>query len=478
MAKNLLEDNSFYCLDNKIDGFKTITKTLFEDLIGFLKNNNNLLNTKGSEYIQVLNQHRGQENRDTFILRYFQEKDKNNNYVDCIQTGNFVGKIYLPGKIPVLEVNIGVRFDEENSTNVLEFLLDYTHSLYAKSIKYAEQNSQKKTNDIIKVLISKLFVQSLSKAFIMGLPKTYKEIYDNSYSPKGRIDLINLISHELPFKGKTPHIKNERVVVESIALVLLKAIDVLIYDIYGISKTASKNKKTIEKNPYANEIATLSKIKSAIQQSITIQFLSKEIIYQALKHQVLNNPIYSEYKVALFYANLILNGLKEPKVGKNTTEIYGYVTDVSVLWENFLAKLIKDNLSEDWIVDIEPKLKLVAINPGFYNFTNTMYPDLIVRNEVQKKVMVFDAKFKRSNGVFDRDDFYKTVSYITYYQNSGYEVILSGQIYPDTKLKKINENVKLFESNTDFRFFGVDLKKFIKSDEECRFISIIKDKTR
>jgi len=455
-----LVDNSRYVIDGDISGFKKIKIEYFKKLVKYLKSINNILTTKDSQYIQILNQHRGQEDKDNFILRYYQEK-VDGKYVDCIQTGNFIGKLYLlDGKQP-LEVDIGIRFEKEGATGVLEFLLDYTHSLYAKSIDFNYKKNTKKTNDIVKMLLSKLFLQSLSKAFVMGLPKVYKKIYDTNYSPKGKIDLVNLIAKELPFKGKTPHIKNEKVVVESIAILLLKSIDILLHDVYSISKGKKEEKLS---KPYQKEISALSKIKSEIKQSINQKYLDKSTIRKALTHQVLKHPIYSEYKKTLFYANLILNGFKEPNISDTTGQVYGYVTDVSVLWENFLVKLLEQNIDDKWEVKAEPKLKLFKEIPSFKNnYNNSMFPDIVLKHKTEKKVMVFDAKFKRTQR-FNREDFYKTATYISYYQSRGYEIVLCGQIYPDIELEQINKNLYYFESEIDFRFFGLKLEEFVKDD--------------
>ena len=133
---------------------------------------------------------------------------------------------------------------------------------------------------------------------------------------------------------------------------------------------------------------------------------------------------------------------------------YGYLVDISKIWENFLIKLLERNISDKWKILPEPPLKLFKNRPDNSNFANIMYPDIVLLNEEEKKVMVFDAKFKSSTW-FNREDFYKTATYISYYQNQGYGVVLSGQIYPDKDNKKINENLGFLGSDADFRLFGI-----------------------
>ena len=69
-------------------------------------------------------------------------------------------------------------------------------------------------------------------------------------------------------------------------------------------------------------------------------------------------------------------------------------------------------------------------------------------------------------------------TYISYYQNHGYKVVFSGQIYPDIEAGKINENLGFLASETDFRFFEIDLKEFVNLTKkgEIKFLQIVKNK--
>ncbi|GAB6044735.1 hypothetical protein JCM11957_03330 [Caminibacter profundus] len=107
---------------------------------------------------------------------------------------------------------------------------------------------------------------------------------------------------------------------------------------------------------------------------------------------------------------------------------------------------------------------------------NEMRPDIVLYHKSKNKVIIFDAKFKRSVW-FNREDFYKTATYISYYQNKGYDVVLAGQIYPDKELNKINENIGFLDSDIDFRFFGINLNDITQiRDEINNFIEIVKKK--
>jgi len=458
-----LVDNSKYISDKVDDSsYKTLKSSEFNKLKGLLKNNSFCLND--FDKVNLLNNPK--ENMNILTL-------KNENGVEYIQTGNLVGTFYFIDKT-IHTVNIGLRFDKKNDNSILEFLLDYTYSIYDNSINIGNKKSNNKSNKVMELLLTKMFINSISKASVMGLPTIYQESYENSYNFNGRIDINRLITQETPFKGKTPHIKNERVVVKSIASVILKAIDVLYFS--TISK-APKNKA--EKEEYLQEelpkLSPLLNIKNIIKQSIKSQLITKKLINEALNHRVLKHPAFYEYKNSLYIASLILEGFKPPKTDDIKGQSIGYLIDISRVWENFLVKLLSDNISDDWSIQREPELKLFKNRPNINNLSNYMLPDIVILNKNKKQIMIFDAKFKNSKW-FNREDFYKTTTYISYYQNNNYKVIISGQIYPDKNLNDINQNLGFLDSDTDFRLFGIDIvNEVINKNSKIQFIDIIKE---
>jgi 5-methylcytosine-specific restriction endonuclease McrBC regulatory subunit McrC len=87
--------------------------------------------------------------------------------------------------------------------------------------------------------------------------------------------------------------------------------------------------------------------------------------------------------------------------------------------------------------------------------------------------MVFDAKYKRmkfitgigdeKRGDLDRSDFFQIHTYISYYQNDGYDVIAGGLLYPMEKVydKKECFSETLFgkDNTTKFIVDGIELLK-------------------
>jgi 5-methylcytosine-specific restriction endonuclease McrBC regulatory subunit McrC len=420
----------------------------------------NPLTTKDLESVEFLKNTEDRES-ETFIL-----KIETINGKKVLQTGNMIGEFYFKtyktkDKIAVLhKISIGLRFDKDSSNDLLEYLLNYTNALYPNEIKFGNSNKKPKTrsNSIVELLLSNLFVYSISKANVMGLPKVYVEMEEKDYSVRGRINLQHLISQEIPFKGKTPYIRNVRVVVTSIGSVLLKTITIVLSKIKSFS--------------------TLIEIRNDLLLENITSHLSVKILHEALNHQVLKHPAFLEYKNTLYLASLILKGFKKPEPDQVEGLFYGYLVDTSKLWENFIVRLLEQHISDEWKIMQEPKLKLFKNRPdNIFGLSNYMLPDIVMINEDKKQIMIFDAKFKNSKW-FNREDFYKTTTYISYYQNhnNNYKVITSGQIYPDKNLNDINQNLGFLDSDTDFRLFGIDIvNEVINKNSKIQFIDIIKE---
>jgi len=435
MAQINLNDNTRYYLECT-DGIQEYEKKCLKDAdFKILEKFPNPLTTSNLEGVEVISKKNSDENENLIFKIVTKNGEK------YLQTGNMIGEFYFKlTEKTIHTITIGLRFDKDGSTNILEYLLNYANAIYPNRVDFStkEDDKKKKSNNIIKILLSNLFTHSLSKAFVMGLPTEYQDILENDYSVRGRIDLNRLISQELPFKGKTPCVRHERVVVNSIAIVLLKAINIIQHQVDV-------------------DFPNLSKVKSTLKQSNISNIISVNDIREALNHRVLQHPSFYEYKNTIYLATLILKGFKTPKIDEIRGLYYGYLVDISKIWENYLVKLIGQHINTPWEVESEPELKLFKNRPDFKNtFANVMRPDIVVKNEALKKIMVFDAKFKQSQ-YFNREDYYKTVSYVSYYQNRGWTVILSGQIYPDINLKETNENVGFLDSEVDFGFFGINL---------------------
>ncbi len=459
MADIVLTDNTRYFVNSEItddkihliDNIKFIGKKLLTVIKSIP---HNPLTTNNIDGVEFLEKDDGRKS-DTLILKVVTK-----NGETYVQTGNMIGEFYCK-KTPkqILKITIALRFDDakDKPNKILEYLLNYANEIYPNEIDLNSNENSKKSNKIVELLLTKMFTNSLAKANVMGFPTMYQEIYEKDYNVRGSIDIQRLISQELPFKGKTPYVKNERVIIESIGSVLLAAISIL-------------------QDNTGNSYPILSKLRSELKQSGINNIINHKILNDAIHHRALDNPLYSEYKTSLYIASMILKGFKTPKPDKMQGLFYGYLVDISKIWENYLVKFFESSFSEEWEVKSEVILNLFSNCPNFTNMKNEMRPDIVLYHKTDtKKVMVFDAKFKSSKW-FNREDFYKTVAYVSHYQNNGYEVVLSGQIYPDIDLNEINKNIGLLDTNIDFRFFGIDLFHDKITDGTNAFIKILQEK--
>jgi len=459
-----LVDNRRYYLDTSLKPDESPSKVINNQIKYFcsqtvfstIKKFPNPLTTSNLDDVEFIERKDDRED-ETLVLKVVTK-----NGETYIQTGNMIGEFYFKSGNKPCQINIGLRFDKEENNNILEYLLNYANAVYPNKIELnpTKNKNKKKQNSIVKLLLSKMFSNSISKAFVMGLPTHYQEFNESGYNVRGKIDINRLVSKELPFKGITPYTRNEKIIEQNIGAILLKAIEIIEREYMPIS--------------------VLSSIKSTLKQAGIKPIITPTTIQKAFRSRVLRNAIFSEYKNSLNLAIMIINGFQTPDFKNTNGVFYGYLTDISKIWENYLVKLLRTNISDEWEIEIEPEIKLFKddeikrLEPKLNKFINYMKPDIVLKHKTEKKVIVFDAKFKQSSW-FNREDFYKTATYISYYQNQKYDVLLGGQIYPDVKADKINENLGFLDSDVDFRFMGIDLadRDNIKNNEQ-NFIEIIK----
>ncbi len=291
-----------------------------------------------------------------------------------------------------------------------------------------------------------MFIQKLEKAFLLGLPKAYISVNHHEMKLKGKMDINRYIKYDIPFKGKMSSTSREQREIQEIIDVFYKAIAI------------------IEKNEFSTK--NISHIKIHLKQHKSNKYVSNKTMTKAIKSKALQNPIFAPYKKVLEYAQFIINAsnLEEKKGGSEKT--FGFLVDVAELFEIYLVKLLQHAMPE-WEVIHEDPLLVYANN--FYK--RRMFPDIIIKNKHNNKVMVFDAKYKRMNfnpgigdgkyGDLDRSDFFQINTYMSYYNNQeNVTLIAGGLLYPmESNLNKTeqSESRKAHSNN----WFGDESIKFI-----------------
>lgn len=454
-------------VDNYLSNFNDTEKYYFkfEGEVKRIKNDKIII----SEKIDVLlNNYQSKSPNNTFFS-FFKDKEKTkskkeddliisikkdgDNYI--AQTGNYVGKFKWQG----LEIDIKSRF----SNTFLERMLNFANDIFLDDASITGKDS-KNDLDISKYIIYYMFVQDLEKAFLLGLPKSYRSVEHHEMKLKGKIDINKFIKYDIPFQGKISSVSREQKEIQEIIDVLYKAI------------------KIIDKNKFNTK--NISHIKTHLKEYKSNNYVSNEMINKALKSKALQNPIFAPYKKVLEYARFIINGnnIEEKSDGKQET--FGFIINVAELFEIYMTKLLQKEFSE-WMIE-SPKIELYDTPKMFYQ--RKIIPDIVMIKD--NDVIVFDTKYKKmlmrgtKENIWDvdRNDFFQINTYMSYYQNhyNKYNVKIGGLLFPIEKSFKENKNIchsDIWFGNPATKFIvdGIDLSNLEEAkDDENKFAPISK----
>ena len=387
------------------------------------------------------------KNEDALVISLIKKEDETYN----AQTGNFVGKFFWHD----LEINIGSRF----SDSFLKRMLNFANNVFLDDVDVSGHIVNKeKDSDISKFVLYYLFVQSLEKAFLLGLPKTYQTINHHESKFKGKVNINAFIRNDIPFTGKISSTSREQKEITEIIDVLFKAVKIISY-----SQFSTKN---------------ITHIKTHLKATKSQYFVSDETIKKALNSKTLQNPIFSPYKQVIEYAKIIIknHSIEEKKSGNK--ECYGFIINVAELFEIYVTKLLQKSFPE-WTVS-SPKISLYD-NPKLF-FSRKIIPDIVMQKD--NDVVVFDTKYKRMNyhgnsangmGDLDRNDFFQINTYMTYYQQQGKKLLCGGLLYPLSSEHDLNIcHAENWLGNTSVKFLidgiKVDANTELLIKEEDNFI--------
>lgn len=335
------------------------------------------------------------------ILKLYSKEKLEQEKEYIVQTGLFAGVLFYKG----CKINITTKYGDA----FLKRMLNFVNDIYVDN----EQVKAKKdeTENQFLFIIAYLFIQSLEKAAVLGLPQQYKKHQERSHKVRGSIDFNDYLKRDIPFQGKLTSTFRERMYVQEIVDMLYLALRKL-------------------ERIFGKEIhSRLLGLNQLLKQNYSGQYASYATIQKAKAHQSINNPTYSGFKKVLEYAEIILLDKDlMPDNDKQQLATTGYLFDIAELYELYLEKLLSRNFPE-WSVSGQEELRIYQ--QQFYN--RSMFPDLIMKHRTSCKVVVFDAKFKKmemQNGDVDRADLHQIHSYSGYYRN---HLIASGLIYPLSK---------------------------------------------
>lgn len=343
-----------------------------------------------------------------------------------IKTGLYAGRITYNG----------VTFDIQPDCNeaLYKHMLRYANHIYLDESD--ELGKENKNNSF--PLIEYLFLSSLQRVSVLGLPQEYSKQRYHDLKVHGGLDIQNFIKKDIPFKGKISSQKNERHYVQCI-------VDVL----YAAMKAC--------KGEIEREFRGLSLIKNELSSSYSGKFPSQQTIQNAQSHRSLHNPMYADFKRTLTFAEIVIrrNTVLPDKSKDAKNKASGYLLDIASLWEVYLEHVLREGLNE-WDVSAQEELNLY--NGCFFERPN--YPDLVLRKKDDpSKVVVLDAKFKKmrlENEDVDRNDLHQIHSYAGYYRERGDTVVLCGLIYPLSLEKPVNNEENLYGLDKPKTLFVID----------------------
>lgn len=389
------------------------------------------------------------------ILKLYSKSGVNTEDQYIIQTGLFAGVLYHNE----CQFNITTPYGD----SFLKRMLNFVNDIYVDN----QDTKVSKSNDVnqFQDIIAYLFIQSLEKASVLGLPKTYQEQVQRSHKVRGKINLKEYLKKDIPFQGKLTTSYREQVFIQEIVDVLYLAC------------------RKIEKNFGSQLHHKIHGVYQLLKQNYSGIYPQEDCILKAKKHSVLNNPMFASFKNVLTYAEIIIKEQDLTVDSKmNSLSTHGYLFDISQLFEVYLEKLISRNFTE-WYVTSQENLSVYESK--FYS--RSMLPDIVMKHKESDEIIVLDAKFKKmrmGNGKgkysdLDRSDFYQIHSYIQYYQPN---IIAGGLIYPLSKEPNIehSHSTKLFGNNdisTSFIVDGVYVSESMSMAEiienEIKFLSRI-----
>lgn len=336
---------------------------------------------------------------DELIVEITHREDK-----PYIQTGNYLGKFRHGG----VDFEIASRFGEA----FLKRMLNFANDVYLDDVDVFGERSN--IPDFSRFILYYLFVQSLEKAYLLGLPRTYQSVQHHEMRLKGRLDINRFIKQDIPFVGKIASVSRELCEVQEIVDVLHKAVALIERDGNAMTKN-------------------ITHIKPHLREAKSGGYVSGQTIVKAQSSKALLNSIFVPYKKVLRYAEYIirLNGLQESATA-NKDLYFGFLVNVAELFEIYVTKLLQREFL-DWSVSSPRDIELYS--KQFY--ARKIIPDIVMQRG--NEVVVFDTKYKRmlyrgkgQNGMgdVDRDDFFQINTYMSYYQQQGKTLLCGGLLYP------------------------------------------------
>jgi len=314
--------------------------------------------------------------------------------------GRFIGEAFFQKGDAGYKITIKPRFGEKVLFKMLEEIFNIR---ITKSS--SQQTKSEEWQHYIKRIIAFIWIQKLANANLHGLPRWKTDKINIGHTIKGRLAVRKSI---LPYYqySAVVSINKEKIVDPTIANILYQAYNILRSDFS------------------LGQINMPDSAKDALAQ---IGSIGKRDYVSAYDYQKIRyNDIYLSWKSVIDFSWDIIQRKQLSLKQKKSANGLGFFIDMAEVWEQYLRSLLKKKLMPlGWNLNTE---KQIAYKGLF--FKREFIPDLVFQRG--KRIVIWDAKYKRMKGEFwdvDRSDFFQIHTYIQHFVNQ-YEVKAGGLLYP------------------------------------------------
>lgn len=153
-----------------------------------------------------------EQDEERLILKLYSKEKTEKEYY--IQTGLYAGVLFHKG----CKINITTRYGD----TFLKRMLNFVNDIYVDNEEI--QAKKDETENQFLFIIAHLFIQSLEKAVVLGLPQQYQKQQERSQKVRGSINFNDYLKRDIPFQGKLTTTFRERIYVQEIVDVLYLAL--------------------------------------------------------------------------------------------------------------------------------------------------------------------------------------------------------------------------------------------------------------
>lgn len=319
-------------------------------------------------------------------------------------TGNLVGVLSLRSQDGLcVQISINSRFDSSDRQYFFFYMLERVLGLHLVDPPVGSSANGSGFD-----LSAFLFPKVLCAAMTKGVFRAVKTMRRNDDILSGSVDIDRHVQENVPFKGTVAYTSRER---------------------DGDNDLMQLVRHTIEhiaSCPLCGVLGTRRDVRDAVAMVRAMTPTYSRSRRQVIIHRnvrPVRHPYYTEYT---FLQKLCLAILRQDAVSMDATqkdEVSGIVFDVSWVWEEYLASVLKGGVVEGVLSHPRNRAREDAIQ--LFKGSGSAYPDFMWKPETengkQRHFAVMDAKYKRllkSNNnarlivKVSRDDIFQMIAYL------------------------------------------------------------------